>query len=135
MFSEDFINRHQKAVVGFARGIAKATLFALTNPQAAVRIHAKIYPQYKSKASDEATAMRYDLNIFNRRALALRLESPDLLWGSYDPRKWEIFQEFLLKEGSLKKKLRIDEFFDDRFIKPANDFDREAVIKAARAAN
>jgi NitT/TauT family transport system substrate-binding protein len=133
-FSEDFIKRHPKAVAGFSRGIAKATLFALTNPEAAVRMHTKMYPQYKSKAADEPTAMRHDLHIFERRAAAYRLESPELLWGSYDPKKWEIFQDFLLAQGALQAKLRLGEFFDDRFIKPANAFDREAVINAARAA-
>lgn len=130
-FSEDFIGQHPRAVVGFCRGIAKATLFALTNPEAAVKLHWTAYPQYKSKAPDEATALRYDLNIFNRRAVTYRLESPTTLWGSHDPKKWELFQDFLLTQGVLPAKRPVTDYYDDRFIKEINAFDREAVVKAA----
>ena len=53
--SDGYLAENPDVLVGFARGIAKAILFGLTNPEAAVRIHWKVYPQTKPQSGDEAT--------------------------------------------------------------------------------
>ncbi len=55
------IRDNPKMVVGMCRGIAKAVHFGLHNPDAAVRIHWKLYPQSKPQGSDEAKLLRVDL--------------------------------------------------------------------------
>ena len=59
--------------MALARGYAKGTVFAIANPEAAIRILWEIYPQTKSTGKDEATALRDDLITLEARAQKLAL--------------------------------------------------------------
>src|SRR5437762_4455427 len=50
---DDFLAERPGVAVAFARGLAKATLFGLTNPEAAVRIPWKLSPQTRLQGADE----------------------------------------------------------------------------------
>ena len=71
-------------LAGVARGIAKATVFGLANPEAAVRIHWKLYPASKPQSGDDANMGARPL----RRAIQKYVEDPvsELLIQSRDER-------------------------------------------------
>ena len=55
---EEFLQANPDALAGLGRAVAKATVFAMENPEAAARIHWKIYPDAKPKGVDDAQALR-----------------------------------------------------------------------------
>ena len=71
---EDFLANNRQQAVALARGYAKGTVFAIANPEAAIRILWEVYPQTKATGKDEATALRDDLLTLGRarQELALR---------------------------------------------------------------
>ena len=55
--SERFLSEHPDLVQGFARAVAKGTVYLLENPEAAIQIHWKMFPETKPTNVDEATAL------------------------------------------------------------------------------
>ena len=64
---EELIRDNPKMVVGMCRGIAKAVHFGLANPDAAVRLHWKLYPQSKPQGADEAKLLADSRRVFLSR--------------------------------------------------------------------
>lgn len=53
--------------VGLFRGIAKSTVFAHANPEAAIRLHWELYPESKPKGKPEEEALREQLYVIDSR--------------------------------------------------------------------
>ena len=47
--------------MALGRGYAMGTVFAMANPEAAIRILWEVFPQTKATGKDEATAMKDDV--------------------------------------------------------------------------
>ena len=60
------IDKDPAMVIAIARGAAKASVFALANPDCALKLHWAKYPSTRPSGADEATLVRWDLN--NQRA-------------------------------------------------------------------
>src|SRR5215472_6187360 len=60
---EDTLRTKRPAAVALARSYAKGTLFAIANPEAAVRILYEVFPPTKPTGKDEATAIRDDVKV------------------------------------------------------------------------
>ena len=78
------INKNPAMVIAIARGVAKATVFALANPDCALKLHWAKYPSTKPSGADEATQVKWDLN--NQRAQLDSMEEAfklngGKLWG------------------------------------------------------
>lgn len=128
---KDFLADHRAIVVGFYRGIAKGTLFAHTNPEAAVRIHWAEYPELRPRNVSEDEAMRRSLMQVNAR---LRNVFPvDGLIGNSSLPQIEAFQQLLLEGGIIRHKLDPATFWRSDVIREINDFDHAAVEQQARA--
>ena len=56
------IDKNPAMVIAIARGVAKATVFALANPDCALKLHWAKYPSTKPSGADEATLIKWDLN-------------------------------------------------------------------------
>ena len=79
---EDYLKNNRKEAVALARGYAKGTVFAIANPEAAIRILWEMYPQTKATGKDEPTALRDDLITLEARAKNWRYEQVDgKRWG------------------------------------------------------
>ena len=103
---DDFIADNAAVLIGFARGVAKATLFGVTNPEAAVRIHWKAYPQTRPQGVEEAKAMKEALHVFKARFDLQRVDTrPDKRYGIGTPEQWEklkaIYKDQKLVEGTV----------------------------------
>ena len=89
-----------------ARGVAKATVFGLTNPEAAVRIHWKVYPQTRPQGVEEPKALRDAINVFNSRFELQRVDNrADKRFGAASLEQWEklksIYKDQKLVEGTV----------------------------------
>jgi NitT/TauT family transport system substrate-binding protein len=124
-------------VVGIARGVAKATVYAIANPECAVRLHWQSYPETKASGLDEATVLRRDLNTINTQIAALgegfKLNGGKQ-WGAVDPAGLDRLQAFLQEADLVKGAIPAKDLLagiphlSDR----VNDFDADQIRQAAK---
>lgn len=130
---DDFIADNAAALIGFARGVAKATLFGVTNPEAAVRIHWKTYPQTRPQGVEEAKALKEALHVFKARFDLQRVDTrPDKRYGIGTPEQWEklkaIYKDQKLVEGTVPAA----DLYTSALLAEINRFDQAAVIRQAK---
>ena len=135
---QETINKNPAMVIAIARGNAKATLFALTNPDCALKLHWAKYPSTKPSGADEATLMRWDLN--NQKAQLVSLEEAyrlngGKLWGYADPAAFNRLIEFLFAAKQIDKTMPVKDLIVSipDFYAKVNDFDAKAVEASAKA--
>ena len=130
---DEYMAEHSKVVVGIARGIAKATLFGVTNPEAAVRLHWKTYPQSKPQGVDEAQALREAIHVFKARFELQRVDHrDDKRYGAATVAQWGKLAQIYKDQGIVQGNVAARDLYTDALIEEINRFDREAVIRQAR---
>ncbi len=133
--NEDFLKSNPGAEIKFAQGIAKGVLFALTNPEAAVRIHWEKYPASKPTNIPEDQALREAVHVLQARLSKYKIEGrPDPRFGAFTRAEWEVTQSFFYDVGMIKSKPDVGEYYTNQFVDQINKFDKAAVILAAKAA-
>ncbi|AJE46849.1 ABC transporter substrate-binding protein [Celeribacter indicus] len=133
----DTVESDPDMVVGIARGIAKATVFALENPECAVKLHWQNYPETKPTGADEETLLAWDLNNINAQLATLKAGfelNGGEIWGTVDPDGFDRLQSFLQEtgviDGTVDPASYLVEIED--YAAQVNDFDAEAIRAAAR---
>jgi NitT/TauT family transport system substrate-binding protein len=130
---EDTLAKMRKEAIALARGYAMGTLFALTNPEAAIRIMWDVWPQTKATGKDEATALKGDISTLNARAVAWRLEKVGATkWGENIVPNYQSYLDWLFEQGTIKQKATAGDFLDHSMIDDINKFDAAEVVKAAK---
>lgn len=125
------VRNDRKTVVGLSRAVAKATVFTFANPEAAVRLHWKMFPESKPKNKPEAEALKDALKIIASRAKVWSIEdAPVRKWGYMDPSRWDAMVRILGLEGKVKDPQR---FFTDVLLDEINQFDEAKIREQARA--
>ena len=125
-------------VEAIARGAAKATLFAQTNPDCARRVHWAKYPSTKPTGADPETLVKWDTALLNAQLDTLRdafKMNGGKLIGAMDVAAYGRFQDFMFEEKLITRKLPPQTFIIDKpgFTEAINRFDHQAVIDAAKA--
>lgn len=137
---EKTIKSDPKMILAIARGAAKATVFALANPECVRKIYWKDNPSKKPTGVDEATAIKWDDNRLNSQLrtleAALKLGGGKMV-GNVDPVAYERLQKFMLSAGLIKKTIPAADYLVDikDFYKKINDFDANAVRAAAKTCS
>ena len=126
------IDKHPDVVMKVARGIAKAVHFGFANPDAAVKIHWKAYPQTKPQGDDEAALMRDAKKIFMARFSGFALDVGQA-YGESKPAQWAKLADFMKKTGALPASYDPANAFTSQFIADINKFDRAAIDAQAKA--
>ena len=130
---EETLAKDRAQAVALTQAYAKGTVFALTNPEAAVRILWEIYPQTKATGKDEATALRDDLKTLEARARNWRLEAGGVTkWGENSEANYGSYVDFLLKNGVIKEKVAVTDLITNALIDDINKFDANAVKATAQ---
>jgi len=125
-------------VEAIARGAAKATLFAMTNPECARKIHWAKYPATKPTGADESTLQKWDLALLNAQLDtmkdAFKMNGGKLI-GAMDVNAYSRFQDFMFDEKLITRKLPPATFIINKpgFAEAVNRFDEKAVIADAKA--
>lgn len=123
-----YLKEHKKLAVGFARAIAKASVFALANPRAAAEVYLQMYP---SSATNESKSQQIDDIVTTVKYRAQR-------WMPYtDPDKMGYIQpaEFVNElefAGVADKISDPTSFYVNTLIGPINDFDKKAIQQQAK---
>lgn len=121
--------RDRRYIIGLGRAMAKATLFAETNPDAAIAIMKKAAPQ-------EHTDPAFTKTFFSAALAIMKPRRPGK-YGLSDIGSWERLQEFMATpaEGQatgLKTKVDVRQMVTNELVDEFNRFDAEAVRKQAR---
>jgi NitT/TauT family transport system substrate-binding protein len=130
---EDTLANKRAEAVALAQGYAKGTVFAMANPEAAIRILWEVFPQTKATGKDEATALRDDIKTLEARARSWRLASGGVTkWGENSIANYDAYVEFLHKNGVLKDKMPAAELVTNDLIEEINKFDPAAIEAQAK---
>ncbi|HEY0295034.1 MAG TPA: ABC transporter substrate-binding protein [Bordetella sp.] len=132
------IDSDPKMVEAIARGAAKATLYAWTNPECVRQIHWKNFPSTKPTGADEATLAKWDLALLQAQLDSMKAAhemNGGKLIGAMDPAAYGRMQDFMREQGMIKRTVPIESVLDLKpgFMEAVNDFDHNAVIEAAKA--
>jgi len=131
---EDTLKSKREQSVALARGYAMGTVFALANPEAAIRILWEVYPFTKATGKDEATAMRDDLATLRARAANWPPEAGGVKkWGENSIENYNAYVDFLVANGVLKQKIDASELVTNDLIDDINKFDAAAITAQAKA--
>jgi NitT/TauT family transport system substrate-binding protein len=132
------IDKNPDMVIAMARGSAKATVFALTNPDCARKLHWARYPSTKPTGADEATLIKWDMN--NQQAQLDSLADAfkingGKLWGNVDSVAFDRLVAFMLAARQIDKIIPARNMIvgiPDFFTK-VNAFDAKAIEASAKA--
>jgi NitT/TauT family transport system substrate-binding protein len=129
-----FLRANPAASTKFAQGIAKGVVFALADPEAAVRIHWAKYPASKPTNMPEDQAMREAVHVVKARLAKYILEGRvDPRYGAFTPDEWTSTQSFFLNVGFINKKIDVTDYFTNELVDGVNRFDKAAIVKQAEA--
>jgi NitT/TauT family transport system substrate-binding protein len=130
---EETLATRRKDAVAVAKGYAMGSVFAIANPEAAVRIFWEIFPQSKAVGKDEATALRDDVNVLSARIRNWKLEAGGATkWGESVVANYQAYLDWLLKAGVLKEKAVAGDLVTNDLIDEINAFDVAEVQKMAK---
>ena len=131
--NEDLTKRRDM-LIGLARGIAKGQIFQETNPEAAVRIHWKVYPNTAPRGgvTEEEVAKAVEVNkastkLVSRNALGTNR------FGDMPRERMEDFQHYLVTTGVLPKEIDVKDYYTEELISQINAFDVDAIIAQAKS--
>ena len=109
-------------------------MFAIANPEAAIRILWEMYPQTKATGKDEPTALRDDLITLEARAKNWRYEQVDgKRWGDNVVKNYQDYADWLLAQGIIKTKTDANDLVTNDLLDEAINFDEKALIAEAKA--
>jgi NitT/TauT family transport system substrate-binding protein len=130
---EETLKARPKEAAAVARGYAKGTIFAINNPEAAIRMLYEVYPQTRPTGKDEATAIRDDVRVLQARIVNWKLDKAGVSkWGENSETNYAAYAEFLLKWGVIKQKVDVHDLITNELIGSINNFDPAKVAAEAR---
>ncbi len=133
-----FETENPDAVIGVSRGMMKAILFARTNPECALELFWRDFPDTVSQGPDEATSKAWDLNILNSKiagySAAAKLGEIE---GKVSDETWAGLQDYLVFADMIPEPIAKDVFLTSipGFYEKVMDFDQAAIIEQAKACD
>lgn len=119
-------------VEGIARGAAKASVFAVANPDCVRRLHWARWPNTKPSGADDVTIAKWDMN--NLKAQLDSMEDAfkmngGKLWGNATPEAYGRIQDFMLEAKLIEKKIPPATYMNGiaGFYDKINKFDAAAI--------
>jgi len=126
--TDTVFKQDRRYVVGLGRAMAKATLFAETNPDAAIAIMKKVNPA-------EHTDAAFTRTFFSAAQVVMKPRQPGK-YGMSDVAGWDRLQNFMSipTEGAtgMTTKVDVKQLVTNELVDEINRFDAEAVRKQAR---
>jgi NitT/TauT family transport system substrate-binding protein len=131
---DETLKTRRKDAVALARGYAKGTVFAIANPEAAVRILYEVFPEVKPTGKDEATSVRDDTKVLQARIPNWKLENGGVKrWGESSEANYAGYLDFLLKWGVIKEKVGVQDIITNELIDDINRFEVNKIADEAKA--
>jgi NitT/TauT family transport system substrate-binding protein len=125
----DRLERDPEVLVGLARAISKAMVFADENPEAAVRIYWEAHPESRPTGVPEAEAMKQALTVM--RARQANTQPVNGVWGLSTPDQVRDHVDVIVRAEGYRP-MSVEEVWTAELLDRINDFDEEAVKEQAR---
>lgn len=130
---ESTLKNKRKIAVAVAKGYAMGTVFAMANPEAAIRIMYEVFPQTRATGKSEAQAIHDDELTMNARAANWKLEKGGVKrWGESNLDNYAAYIDFLLKYKVVKQKVDVKDIVTNDLIADINSFDPAKVAAEAK---
>jgi NitT/TauT family transport system substrate-binding protein len=125
---------HSEEIEAFGRAMAKATLFTATNPEAALRIMYRDYPETITAGNTEDEQLATDLTALTKRIELLEADDPQSngTWGEYTQESLQSWADFALSSGIVDTEVDTVAAAPNTFVTAYNDFDAQSVIDEAK---
>jgi NitT/TauT family transport system substrate-binding protein len=131
---EETVRKDRAAAVALTKGYAMGTVFAIANPEAAVKILYDVYPQTKPTGKTEEQALRDDVKTLLARAEHWKLEAGGVKrWGESSIKDFDAYEDFLVRWKVIKEKVPATDIVTNELIDEVNRFDAAAVAAEAKA--
>jgi NitT/TauT family transport system substrate-binding protein len=131
---DETLRTRRSDAVAIARGFAMGEIFALANPEAAIRILYEEFPFTKPLGKDEATAVADDMRVLSARMDSWKLETGGVKrWGESNVPNFDAYIDFLVKWKIVPQKVPASELVTNDLIDDINTFDAAKIEAAARA--
>ena len=125
-------NRAQ--AVALAQGYARGTIFAINNPEAAVRILWEVFPTTQATGKTVEKALADDVKVLNARIINWKLEKAGVTrWGENSIANYDAYLDFLLKQGVIKEKSNVNDIVTNDLLADIDKFDVAAVMAEAKS--
>jgi len=131
---QDTLQKDRAQAVALVKGYAMGTVFAMANPEAAVKILYEVYPQTKPSGKTDEQAIRDDVKTLLARAEHWKLEAGGVTrWGESSVKDFDAYEDFLLKWKVIPTKVPATEIVTNELIDEVNKFDAARVAADAKA--
>jgi NitT/TauT family transport system substrate-binding protein len=131
--NDDDFARLEAALIGVARGIAKAQIFSETNPEAAVRIHWKVFPQSAPREGVTDEAVKREAAVLKVR---IQMQSKNAVgtdrYGDIPIEQVKQVQDYLVATNQLEKTMDPNEYYTNSLIGKITAFDHASIVKLAK---
>ena len=134
--TDSLITKRPEFIARFGRAIAKSIVACDANLEGCIRSFWRAYPAQKPQGP-ENEAMAKEMKILSARMKKLMHFGPNEkpLMGSFTDAQWKSIIKSLQLGGVITKTdLPMDKLYTNRFVVDFNKFDRDDVIKRAKAA-
>jgi len=131
---EETIRKERARSVALGKGYAMGTVFAMANPEAAVKILYEVYPQTKPSGKSDEQALRDDVKTLLARAEHWKLEAGGVKrWGESSVKDFDAYEDFLVKWKVIPAKVPAAELVTNELVDEMNQFDAAQVTAKAVA--
>jgi NitT/TauT family transport system substrate-binding protein len=132
--TESFIAKSPDVLAKLGRATAKATVFLMTNPEAAVRAFWKQYPDRAPKDRNDPKALATDLAIIKAQVVDMGADQlpVDFEWGSQQAAIFEKIEAYLVDAGQISRPIAPTGLFTNAFAAQYNQFDHSIIVNQAR---
>jgi NitT/TauT family transport system substrate-binding protein len=129
-FHKPWYDAHKDLVVKTVQDQIKSIIFMLENPEAAVRVSFKMYPESIPEGVPLDQAVADAVTIIKVRAPLIEKESGDVKrWCEFSPEAWKNYTSMIGLEGKADP----SKFYTNELIDEINDFDEAGFREWARA--
>jgi NitT/TauT family transport system substrate-binding protein len=130
--SDKVLAEKRDSLIKFARAEAKATVFFLENPEAALRLYWKSNPAGRGGGTEEEAMKRGLVEMSILRALYTTEKHVDKRYGLADMAGIQTYIDMFREEGVIARSIPAKEVVTNELIDPINDFDLAKVRALAR---
>ena len=131
---EQTLQKERAQALALVKGYAMGTVFAMANPEAAVKILYEVYPQTKPTGKSDEQALRDDVRTLLARAEHWKLEAGGVKrWGESSVKDFDAYEDFLVKWKVIEAKVSASELVTNELIDEVNRFDPSQIAAQARA--
>jgi NitT/TauT family transport system substrate-binding protein len=128
----DTIEKNPAMLVGIARAVAKGYDFSMANPEAAVLMTWKSYPESRSKNPDPAQAIAEGIVVNQGRLAIWNSDKIGPKHGLFVEGDWQNLLQFLRDLGAMPDTPALDKVLTNQFIDQINTYDRAGIIADAK---